>query len=83
MFTERELQILEFYDVSCDSYLNKGYKLMSIRGKRMLCDDTKISECESPEVHNVSSGYVQWVIDGKRFMPMGRSTPVLPCGYYH
>ena len=31
----------------------------------------------------MSSGYVQWVIDGKRFMPMGRSTPVLPCGYYH
>lgn len=31
----------------------------------------------------VTSGNVQWVVDGKRFMPMSKTAQILPCGYYY
>jgi len=58
------------YEDPCDAAESEAMPEVPILGRQI--DEQKIT-----------SGFVQWVIDGKKFMPMSRTTLTLPCGYYH
>lgn len=63
---------------------NRNNRNKQFKDKSMGRNTTKAAEPEElvEELEEITNNTVQWLIEGKKFIPIGKSLPKLPSGYY-